>query len=125
MPGEDALLLGAHRARSCRARRSSWTLSIAPISSEARAPLRGEGLLVVAALPVEVAGVDRALDPLRERVVVDRDAAALAGGHVLVVVEAEAADVADRAEHPALVAAADALAGVLDHDEVAARGRSP
>ena len=53
------------------------------------------------------------------RVVVDGDAAAFAAGHVLVVVEAEAADMADGAELAALIAAADALAGILDDDQVA------
>ncbi len=45
-------------------------------------------------------------------------ATAFAGSHVLVVVEAERADVADGAELTAFVAAADALAGVLDDDEL-------
>ena len=80
---------------------------------------------VVAALPVEVAGIDGAARPLGDRVVVDGDAAALAAGHVLVVIEAEAADVADAAELAALVAAADALAGILDDDQVVRARRSP
>ena len=46
-------------------------------------------------------------------VVIGGDAAAFAAGHVLVVIEAEAADVADTGELATLVAAADTLAGVL------------
>jgi len=80
----------------------------------------GEGLLaVVAALPVEVAGIDGAAGPLGDLRVGRGDAAALAAGDVLEVVEAEGAGMADGAELPALVGAADALAGVLDDDEVA------
>ena len=83
------------------------------------------GFAFVAAVPVEMAGVDGAAGALGERVVVDGDAAAFARRHVLVVVEAERADMADRAEFPAIIAAADALTGVLDHDEAAALWRFP
>ena len=96
---------------------------MAPINSDARAPLPEKGLDgVVAALPVEMAGIDRASRPFGEDVVIDRDAAAFAAGHVLVIVEAERADVPDRAQLAAFVAAADPLAGVFDDDEIAALG---
>jgi hypothetical protein len=103
--------------------RSSWTLSIAPISSDARAPAPGEGAQPVgAALPVEVAGVDGAAGAFGHRVVRRHDATAFAAGHVLEVVEAERARVADAAELPPLVAAADALAGVLQHEKTVLAG---
>ena len=86
----------------------------------------GERLLpVVAAVPVEVAGsiAQRARSATASSLTATPPPSPR--GHVLVVVEAERADMADRAEFPALVAAADALAGVLDDDEVVARWRSP
>ena len=46
------------------------------------------------------------------------DGPALAAGDVLVVVEAEGPGIAQAAQPPALVAAADGLAGVLDHEQL-------
>src|SRR5579863_9227235 len=66
-----------------------------------------------------MARVDGAARAFRERVVVDRNAAAFAACHVLIVIEAERADMTDAAKLSSLVAAADALAGVFDDDEVA------
>src|SRR6185312_17106709 len=71
----------------------------------------GKGFVgLVAAVPVEVAGIDGAARALGETVVVEGHAAALAAGHVLEVIEAEAAGMADGAELAALIAAADTLA---------------
>ena len=84
----------------------------------ARAVRQVAGEALLASVPVAPAGVDRALDALGEGMVVGYHRAPFATAHVLVVIEAECADVADRAEHSALVGSADALPGVLDHQQV-------
>ena len=133
--GEDALLLGAHLRHHAVDAVELHVQHRAHQFGGARA-VAGEGLfLAVAAVPVEVAGVDGAAHALGQPVVVDGNAAAFAAGHVLVVVEAEGADVADGAELAALIAAAHALAGILDdeqvapprdvHDRVHVAGRAP
>ena len=75
-----------------------------------------DGLLTAG--PVELAAVDHAADAHRRVVVVRDGRAAFACAHVLVIVEAEGADIADAAAHAAFVGAADALAGVFDHQQV-------
>ena len=74
---------------------------------------------------MEVTGVDGAPRPLREGVVIDGDAAPFAASHILVVVEAERAEMADAAELSSLKPAADALAGVLNDDQDCVAARSP
>ena len=54
--------------------------------------------------------------------IVDQQAAAFAGNDVLGFVKAEAAEIADRAERPALVAGHDALRRVFDDPQIVARG---
>src|SRR6185437_7853089 len=96
----------------------------------------GEWLDAVApALPVKSAGVDGATRLLGELWVAGRKAAAFAAGDVLVVVEAEGAGVADRAQFPAFVRAAHALTAIFEnleivfagygHDRVHVTGRAP
>src|SRR5207245_2854225 len=77
---------------------------------------------VAAAVPIEVARIDGATHSFGELCIVGSHPAAFAAGHVLVVVEAESAELADAAEPPALVTAADPLASVLDDDQIAPRG---
>ena len=78
-----------------------------------------------------IVAVTGAAGALGEGVVRGRDATAFARRHVLVVVERERADVADRAELLPLVAAADALAaenptdeGTVGESSIASRRRS-
>src|SRR5260370_798583 len=115
---ENLLLLGPHR--------SDHSVETIELNVEHRARQLGRpGAVarkgfhrVVATEPVEMARIDGTTRALGEQVVVDRDAAAFPTGHILIVVEAECAHMADGAKFSALIAAADALAGVLDDDEI-------
>src|SRR6185437_13591987 len=79
----------------------------------------GEWLDAVApALPIKSAGVDGAARLLGELWVAGRKAAAFAAGDVLVVVEAEGAGVADRAQFPAFVRAAHAQTAIFANLEI-------
>ena len=77
-------------------------------------------VVVVPPGPERVTGIDGAIDARGNGVVVCGDAAAFASGHVLVEIEAEGADVADGAELASFIAAAHALAGIFDDQELAA-----
>src|SRR5579863_5611986 len=57
---------------------------------------------VGAALPVDMAGIDSAADSLGHVVVIDGHPTAFTAGHVLVVIETEAARVTESAKLPAL-----------------------
>ncbi len=65
------------------------------------------------------------LGALDEARVVDEQRAAFAADDVLGLVEAERAELADRAERPAAVGREDALRGVLDDQQCRGVPRSP
>ncbi len=69
-----------------------------------------------------MAWIDGATSALGELFVIDGHAPALARCHVLIIIEAECADVTNRAELAAFITATDTLAGVLDNDQAAPLG---
>src|SRR5690606_35395594 len=81
-------------------------------------PGEGPGF-IAASLPVEMAGVYVTARTLGDLGVAGRDAAALAAAHVLEIIEAERPGMADRAELPAFIGAAYALADILQHEDPA------
>ena len=59
--------------------------------------------------------------PARKLVVVGRDRAAFAAGDVLHGIEAEAREIADRADHPAAIGGAESVRGVFDDAQPCSR----
>src|SRR5690606_30821365 len=119
---EHALLLAAH---GCEHRAEAVELGVHDRALElagARAAGREIHDVTVLASPVEAAAVDGAAPAVVDILVVGDERAAFAAREVLEVVEAERADIADGAVLATVVPAADALAGIFDHEELALAG---